>query len=105
MNDILCWRWASFALPTLRLLDGTRLSPHRQRNQPERTDDHAPPRKQREAVTGHVTQERLHHDDRGDERHHETDRNDSDVTRRHVGAVLVEVVGERADHGWNREEK
>src|SRR6266699_5854223 len=53
------------------------LSPHRQRDQAERADDDAPPREQRKAVAGNVTQKRLHHDDCGHERKHETDSDDA----------------------------
>ena len=46
----------------------------RQRDQPERADDDAPPGEQREAVALHVAEERLHHDPGADERHREADR-------------------------------
>src|SRR5439155_20999308 len=66
------------------------LPPHRQRDQAEGADDHAPPGEQHKAVAGDIVQERLHHDDRGDERHHETDRDNAEVIRRHVTVALVE---------------
>jgi hypothetical protein len=45
------------------------------------------------------------HDHRGDERHHEADRDDPGVIHRHLAAALVEVVDEGADHGRDREEE
>ena len=60
-----------------RTASGTRaLLPQRQRDQAECADDHAPPGEQRKTVAGDVIQKRFHHDDRGDERHHESDRDD-----------------------------
>src|SRR5262245_17089027 len=66
---------------------------HRQRDQAEGADDNAPPGEQDEAVTRDVIEERLHHDDGGDEGHNETDCNDAEMVRRHLRAVLVEVIG------------
>src|SRR5665647_3916838 len=90
-------------LPTLR---STRaLSSHRQRDQAERADDDAPPCEQYESVAGDVSQECLDHDHRGDERHHESDRDDARVIEADVGAILVEFIDEGADHGRDRQEE
>src|SRR5258708_2971929 len=75
------------------------LLPHRQRDQAERADDYAPPRKECEAVAGDVVQKRLHHDHRGNERDHESDRDDAPVIGRHLGAVLLKIISERAHPG------
>ncbi len=56
-------------------------------------------------MAGDIGQECLHHDRRRDERHHEADRYDADVIDRHLAAVLVEIIGERADHGRDREKE
>ncbi len=88
-----------------RALAAGELPSHRQRDQAERADDHTPPGEQRKAVAGDVIQKRLHHDDRSDKRYHEADRDDAEMIGRHVGAVLVKIVNERADHGRDREEE
>ena len=60
-------------------------------------------REQREAVALHVVEERLHHDPGDDERHREADGDQHRVARAHLGASLVEIVGEGARHGRHRE--
>ncbi len=79
--------------------------PHRQRDEPQRADDDPPPGKQCKTVARDVFEERLHHDDRDHEGHHKADRDDAEMIGRHVGAVLVEIIGEGADHGGDREEE
>ena len=77
--------------------------PERQRDQPERADDDAPPGEQREAVALHVAEERLHHDPGADERHREADRDQDRIARAHLAVGLVEIVGEGAGHGRHGE--
>src|SRR5207245_10357712 len=69
-------------------------SSHSQRHQAERADDYAPPGEQRKTVAGDVVQEGVHHDNRGDERYHESDRDDADMIGRHLGALLVKIISE-----------
>src|SRR5690349_13331172 len=92
-----------YAHPTPRL--STPSMSHRERDETERADDHAPPCEQRKAVTGDIAQKRLHDDNRGDERHDEADRDDPEMIGRHFGATLEEIIGEGPDHGRNGEKK
>src|ERR1700686_2929782 len=83
---------------------GARPNPHRysppsisqrQRNEPHRSDDDAPPGEQAEAVMLDIAEKRLHDDPGGNERHRKTEGDDDHVARGHLPVALVEVVGER----------
>src|SRR5438552_10087596 len=101
LNNNALWLW----VPAFRRDDNKASPPQRQRDQAERADHHAPPGEQDKAVPRDVAEKCLHHDDRGDERHHETDRDNAEMARGHVAMALVEIIGEGADHGRNREEE
>src|SRR5579864_2039864 len=98
-------RWMRGSSPPMTSKSEESLPSHRERNQTQRSHDDAPPRKQPEAVAGEIAEETLHHDDGDDERNHETDRDNAQMIGGHFGAVLVEIVNERADHGWDRQEE
>ena len=56
-------------------------------------------------MAGDVVQEAPHHDHRRNERDHEPDCDNAEVIGRHLAAVLVEIIGEGADHGRDRQEE
>src|SRR5215468_11296920 len=72
---------------------------NRQRDQPERSHDDAPPREQAKTVALHVVEKRLHHDPSAHERYRKSESHDHGVVHAHLAAALVEIVGERAGHG------
>src|SRR6516165_7736123 len=66
---------------------------NRQRDQPERSHDDAPPGEQAKTVALHVVEKRLHHDPSAHERHRKSESHDDGVVHAHLRAALVEVVG------------
>src|SRR5579872_3104979 len=82
-----------------------RLPPQRERDQTERADNNTPPCKHDKAVAADIIEESLHHDQSGDERHNEADRDNAQVIGGHFGAVFVKIIGEGTDHGRNRQKE
>ena len=84
------WRFrktGQFRGPRLLRLANSHI-PQRQRDQPNVTDDHAPPREHRKAVARDVIEERLHHDPGEDERDHEADGDQKNVAVAHLVRFL-----------------
>src|SRR5262249_26458963 len=75
----------------------------RQRDQPERSHDDAPPGEQAKAVALHVVEERFHHDPGAHERHGKSESHDDGVVHAHPPAALIKVVGEGPGHSGHRE--